>query len=254
MNPEHEFHGPNLAYMQALRERYQTHPESLDAATREFFERMELEEAGPGSQPVADLKTVMAPTSIYKLYVYIRTKNTSNEYHRRKMMTATSMFCYQCEQTANGKGCTRMGVCGKTADVAALQDLLIYAVRGLSEVAVEARKAGVSDGAVNKFTIEALFSTLTNVDFDPARFPELINRCVELREQLRNKAKVGQLGGAAAFQPAKELNGLVDQGTKVGLMSDTFSADENIRSLQHTTLYGLKGVAAYADRFISVNV
>jgi hydroxylamine reductase len=140
-----------------------------------------------------------------------------------------------------------MGVCGKTADVAALQDLLIYAVRGLSEVAVEARKAGVSDGAVNKFTIEALFSTLTNVDFDPARFPELINRCVELREQLRNKAKVGQPGGAAAFQPAKELNGLVDQGTKVGLMSDTFSADENIRSLQHTTLYGLKGVAAYAD-------
>ncbi|BAI62826.1 hydroxylamine reductase [Methanocella paludicola SANAE] len=157
------------------------------------------------------------------------------------------MFCYQCEQTANGKGCTKMGVCGKTADVAALQDLMIYAVRGLSEVAVEARKAGVVDPEVNRFTVNALFSTLTNVDFDPARFQVLIGRCVELREQLRNKAKLGTFDGAAAFQPAKDPNGLVDQGTKVGLMSDTFSADENIRSLQHTTLYGIKGVAAYAD-------
>lgn len=162
-------------------------------------------------------------------------------------MAATSMFCYQCEQTANGKGCTKMGVCGKTADVAALQDLLVYALRGLSEVAVEARKAGVVDADANRFTSYALFSTLTNVDFDPARFPELINRCVELRERLRSKAKLGELNGAAAFQPAKDLNGLIDQGTKVGIMSGTFSADENIRSLQHTTLYGIKGVAAYAD-------
>jgi len=157
------------------------------------------------------------------------------------------MFCYQCEQTANGKGCTRMGVCGKTADVAALQDLLIYAVRGLSEVAAEARRAGVVDQEVNRFTVFALFSTLTNVEFDPARFPELIDRSVELRERLRGRAKVGLPGGAAAFQPAKSLDGLVEQGTKVGLMSDAFSSDENIRSLQHTTLYGIKGVAAYAD-------
>ncbi|WP_349256768.1 hydroxylamine reductase [Methanocella sp.] len=157
------------------------------------------------------------------------------------------MFCYQCEQTANEKGCTRMGVCGKTADVAALQDLLVYALRGLAEVAAEARKAGVVDPDANRFTVNALFSTLTNVDFDPARFPERISRCVELRESLRNKAKLGELNGAAAFRPAKDLTGLIDQGTKVGLMSDTFSPDENIRSLQHTTLYGIKGVAAYAD-------
>ncbi|HTY91479.1 MAG TPA: hydroxylamine reductase [Methanocella sp.] len=162
-------------------------------------------------------------------------------------MAATSMFCYQCEQTANEKGCTRMGVCGKTADVAALQDLLVYALRGLAEVAAEARKAGVVDPDANRFTVNALFSTLTNVDFDPARFPERISRCVELRESLRNKAKLGELNGAAAFRPAKDLTGLIDQGTKVGLMSDTFSPDENIRSLQHTTLYGIKGVAAYAD-------
>jgi hydroxylamine reductase len=140
-----------------------------------------------------------------------------------------------------------MGVCGKTADVAALQDLMVYALRGLAEVAVEARKAGVSDGAVNRFTVNALFSTLTNVEFDPERFPELINRCVGFREDLKKKAKKEFREGPAAFQPAKDLNGLIDQGTKVGLMSDTFSSDENIRSLQHTTLFGIKGVAAYAD-------
>jgi len=167
-------------------------------------------------------------------------------------MAATSMFCYQCEQTVNGTGCTKMGVCGKTADVAALQDLMVYSLRGLSEVAVEARKVGVTDVAVNKFTVNSLFSTLTNVEFDADRFPELINRCVELRESLKKKAKqagstVEFTSATATFQPANDLNGLVDQGMKVGLMSDTFSSDVNIRSLQHTTLYGIKGVAAYAD-------
>jgi hydroxylamine reductase len=168
------------------------------------------------------------------------------------MMTATSMFCYQCEQTANGKGCTKIGVCGKTADVAALQDLTIYALMGLSQVAVDARKHGISDHDVNVYTLKALFSTLTNVDFDPETFPEIINRIVELRETLKKKAgaagsKAEYKEGPAIFQPAKDLNGLIEQGTKVGLLSDTFAADENIRSLQHTTLFGIKGVAAYAD-------
>ena len=167
-------------------------------------------------------------------------------------MAATSMFCYQCEQTVNGKGCTKAGVCGKSADVSALQDLVVYAVRGLSEVAVEGRKVGVNDGAVNIFTVKALFSTLTNVDFDADRFPELINLCVELRENLKKSVKragstVEFKEGPAAYQPAKDLNGLIDQGTKVGLMSDTFAADENIRSLQHIALFGIKGIAAYAD-------
>ena len=166
-------------------------------------------------------------------------------------MAATSMFCYQCEQTAKGEGCTKVGVCGKDADVAALQDLLIYALKGLSQVAVEGRKVGVVEKGVNVFTVQALFATLTNVDFDAQRFVELINRCVELREDLKKKikaagGKVEFAAGPAAYQPAKDLNGLVDQGTKVGLKSDT-SIDPNILSLQHTTLFGIKGVAAYAD-------
>ena len=99
------------------------------------------------------------------------------------------MFCYQCEQTAKGEGCTKIGVCGKQPDVAALQDLLIYALKGLSLYAVEGRKVGVNDHDVNVFTDEAVFSTLTNVDFDPDRFVQLINRCVELREGLKGMIK-----------------------------------------------------------------
>ncbi len=84
------------------------------------------------------------------------------------------MFCYQCEQAAKGEGCTVLGVCGKNAEVAALQDLLIYSLQGLSLVAVAGRKVGVSDRDVNAFTLEAAFSTLTNVDFDPDRLVQLI--------------------------------------------------------------------------------
>ncbi len=103
------------------------------------------------------------------------------------------MFCYQCEQAAKGQGCTVLGVCGKNAEVAALQDLLIYSLQGLSMFAVEGRKVGVSDRDVNVFTCEAAFSTLTNVDFDPDRLVKLIRRSVELREQC--KEKVRQAGG-----------------------------------------------------------
>ncbi|NOR23926.1 MAG: hydroxylamine reductase, partial [Desulforhopalus sp.] len=107
------------------------------------------------------------------------------------------MFCNQCEQTAKGTGCTKIGVCGKPGDVAALQDLLTYAVQGLSLVAVAGRKVGVIDNATDRFTLEAIFSCLTNVDFDPIRFQTWINKTVELRDAL--KAKVIAAGGAVDF-------------------------------------------------------
>ncbi|PKN29231.1 MAG: hydroxylamine reductase [Deltaproteobacteria bacterium HGW-Deltaproteobacteria-21] len=161
------------------------------------------------------------------------------------------MFCYQCEQTAKGTGCTKIGVCGKQPDVAALQDLLIYALKGLSLVAVEGRKAGVNDREVNGFTAEAAFSTLTNVDFDQERFLPLINRCVELRESLKGKVKAagGKTDfpdGPASFKPESTLQGMVSQGEAVGIKSDT-TIDADIMGLQHTLLFGIKGVAAYAD-------
>ncbi len=161
------------------------------------------------------------------------------------------MFCYQCEQTAKGQGCTKIGVCGKPHEVAALHDVLIHALKGLSLYAVEGRKVGISDHDVNVFTCEATFSTLTNVDFDPERFVSLINRCVELRDGL--KEKVQAAGGnvdfsydAASFSPEAGLDGLVEQAAGVGLKSDA-SIDPDILSLQHTLLFGLKGVCAYAD-------
>jgi hydroxylamine reductase len=161
------------------------------------------------------------------------------------------MFCYQCEQTAQGKGCTKVGVCGKQPEVAALQDLLLYALKGLSLYATEGRKVGVHDHEANVFTCEALFSTLTNVDFDPERFKPLVNRAVALRERLKEKVKAAGgttqfPDGPATFKPEASLEGMIRQGENIGLKSDP-SVDPDILALQHTTIFGIKGVAAYAD-------
>ena len=161
------------------------------------------------------------------------------------------MFCFQCEQTAKGEGCTKIGVCGKQPETAALQDLLIHTVKGLSLVAVEGRKHGVSDNAVNRFTCEAIFSTLTNVDFDDARFVKLIRECVNHREVL--KKKVAAAGGttafgdpAADFTPADTAAGMTTQGETVGIQSDP-GMNPDLLSLRELLVYGLKGLAAYAD-------
>ena len=161
------------------------------------------------------------------------------------------MFCFQCEQTAKGDGCTRIGVCGKTAEVAALQDLLVYALKGLALVANEARRHSIDLAEVNRFTNEATFSTLTNVDFDPARFEALVSRCAALRDELKSKVK--QAGGraefghdAAAFVPASSIEALVAQGEKTGGVRAP-AADADAQALRELLIYGLKGVAAYAD-------
>jgi hydroxylamine reductase len=161
------------------------------------------------------------------------------------------MFCYQCEQTAKGTGCTVLGVCGKQPEVAALQDLLLYTLMGLSQVAVAGRRVGVSDPTANVLTVQAAFSTLTNVDFDPLRFQVWIDQVVQARENL--KAKVKAAGGTvdfpegpANFIPKPDLTDLVAQGEQVGIK--TYPADNpDILSLKHTVLYGIKGVSAYAD-------
>ncbi|MBW2617682.1 MAG: hydroxylamine reductase [Deltaproteobacteria bacterium] len=157
------------------------------------------------------------------------------------------MFCYQCEQTAKGTGCTVGGVCGKKEETAALQDLLTYALKGLGQVAAEARKAGISDPETNRFTCEALFSTLTNVDFDNERFIPMIERTVELRDALKAKLPGASFPeGPALFTPAGDLESLISQGQERGFKSDP-DLDPDIASLQHTVIFGLRGVAAYAD-------
>ncbi|MGB5987110.1 MAG: hydroxylamine reductase [Desulfobacterales bacterium] len=161
------------------------------------------------------------------------------------------MFCYQCEQTAKGTGCTIQGVCGKQPEVAALQDLLLYNLMGLSQVAVEGRKVGVSQRDVNVFTVQAAFSTLTNVDFDPGRFVDLIHQAVEKRHRLKTQVKqtggdLTALGQAADFIPADTVEEMVRQGEAVGLKSYPGN-DPDILSLKHTVLFGIKGVSAYSD-------
>lgn len=161
------------------------------------------------------------------------------------------MFCFQCEQTFRGTGCTKGGVCGKPADVAVLQDLLVYALKGLSLVAVTGRKSGVNDPEVNAFTMKGLFSTLTNVNFDQDRFVRLIRACVAYRESLKEKIRAA--GGtaafteaAAAFAPDATIEGLIKQGEDVGVQADP-ALDPDIHSLQQLLIYGIKGIAAYAD-------
>ena len=161
------------------------------------------------------------------------------------------MFCYQCEQTAFGTGCTKVGVCGKSPEVAALQDLLTHALKGLALIAVEGRKVGVVDRDANVFTVQALFSTLTNVDFDADRFVPMIRRCAELREKLKTKVKAA--GGkvdspeeVARFEPVATTEGLIRQAEGVGFAPNP-RLDPDIQSLQHILILGLRGISAYAD-------
>jgi len=166
------------------------------------------------------------------------------------------MFCYQCEQTAKGTGCTVQGVCGKDAETAALQDLLVHATKGLSMCAHRARQLGVKDHEADVFTVEALFSSVTNVNFDPERLQGLIIKAAHLRDRVRGlyeKAckKSGQepeqLQGAAAWTPADDLGGLIEQGKDAGIPKALELQGKDITGLQNLILYGLKGAAAYAD-------
>ncbi|MCL5950052.1 MAG: hydroxylamine reductase, partial [Candidatus Bathyarchaeota archaeon] len=167
-------------------------------------------------------------------------------------MSQNQMFCYQCEQTAKGTGCTVAGVCGKTPEVATLQDLLVYALRGLSQVAIEARKAKVNDEKIEPFIYEALFATLTNVNFDEEQIVKYIETKFGHRDQLKKKAQLASGCNWYAYEceainmilePTKE--GLTAQGKLHGINSDR-TVDPDLHSLQWLLTYGAKGVAAYA--------
>ncbi|MCI5132041.1 MAG: hydroxylamine reductase, partial [Candidatus Electrothrix sp. EH2] len=130
------------------------------------------------------------------------------------------MYCNQCEQTAKGIACTVAGVCGKKEDLANIEDVLIYALCGMSLFAHEARQKGIIDQDIDRFTMEAIFATLTNVNFDPERFVVLINKVVELRESLKTRitAAEGTVDfehPAALFSPADSVAGLAQQGAEL---------------------------------------
>jgi hydroxylamine reductase len=166
------------------------------------------------------------------------------------------MFCYQCEQTAKGTGCTKMGVCGKDEPTAALQDLLVHATKGVAMYAHRAAQLGSRDPQVDRFVIEALFVTVTNVDFDPQRLHEHLKEAATIRDQARAMyesaaAKAGKqpekLSGPAAWQPAADLDGLVGQGGEVSIAKSLTALGADTAGLLELIIYGLKGAAAYAD-------
>lgn len=160
------------------------------------------------------------------------------------------MFCNQCEESSKGTGCVVRGVCGKRPEIAALQDVLLHGVKGLSLYAHEGRRVGVVEPAVNSFTCEALFTTGTNVNFDAERFQQLIHKCREHMVYLKEKVRaaggnVNFADAAGNWQPLPDLAGLVRQGEEMGHITAA-TLDPDIRSLQQIVVYGIKGVAAYA--------
>ena len=159
------------------------------------------------------------------------------------------MFCYQCEQTSGGKGCTTFGVCGKNPEVAALQDLLIYMVRGLSQLALEGKKVGIKEEKLNLYICESVFTTVTNVNFDTDTLIDYIIKLEKFRDDLREKVQLA--GGYTEFHGPVDLvlkktkEAMIQQGKLVGIKADP-SIDPELNGLHWLLIYGLKGVAAYA--------
>ncbi len=158
------------------------------------------------------------------------------------------MFCYQCEQTAGGKGCTKLGVCGKTPEVAGLQDLLIYQLKGISccQKALMDRGEKPAEDIV-RFVENVLFTTLTNVNFDAAVHVELLRQSQQIKEQLRQA--VGEVPKAAqvGYDLPETQAEMLRDAPMAGIMYDR-DLDPDIRSLRQTILYGLKGISAYGHQ------
>ena len=159
------------------------------------------------------------------------------------------MFCYQCEQTAGGKGCTKMGVCGKTPEVAALQDLLIYQIKGISCYAKELVEKGENvDKDIVSFIEDSLFTTLTNVNFDADVHVEMLKKSQKIKEALRSK--VGSIKNNtdhATYNLSETKAEMLKDAKKAGIMYDQ-NLDPDIRSLRQTIIYGLKGISAYGHQ------
>lgn len=163
-----------------------------------------------------------------------------------------AMFCYQCEQTFGGKGCTKSGVCGKTPEIANLQDLLIYQLKGISCYARPLIEQGKKiDKEVVKFVENSLFTTLTNVNFDAEAHVRLLKESAQIKQAMKEQAPEGIYPDAATYQLSETKEDMLKDSDKAGIMYNK-DLDEDIRSLRSTILYGLKGISAYGHqaRFI----
>ncbi|WP_027631930.1 hydroxylamine reductase [Clostridium hydrogeniformans] len=166
-----------------------------------------------------------------------------------------AMFCYQCEQTFGGKACTKSGVCGKVPEIANLQDLLIYQLKGISCYAKPLIEEGKSiDKEIVKFVENGLFTTLTNVNFDAEFHVKMLKESQKIKENLRKKAPKSNYPREATYNLSDTKEDMLKDSVEAGIMYDE-NLDEDIRSLRSTILYGLKGISAYGHqaRFIEFN-
>ena len=159
------------------------------------------------------------------------------------------MFCYQCQETAKGTGCTVRGVCGKTSDVANLQDLLLFILKGIAHYRVQLRALDAIDHSADRFILDGLFMTITNANFDKQRFVEKIKESIKLREQLKQTfldkgGKTEKITFEGAFWTANTLEEMESKAGHVGVLS---TENEDIRSLKEMLTYGIKGMAAYTE-------
>jgi len=167
-----------------------------------------------------------------------------------------NMFCYQCEQTWRGSGCDKLGVCGKEPNAAALQDLLVHSAKGISQYAYKARQLGANDHEVDVFVVEALFATVTNVNFDAQRLEAMVRKAAAVKKTAKqlyeNAARAAgrvpeALTGPAQWAPADTLEKLLEQAPKIGIASSRATLGDDLAGLEELLTYGLKGLAAYLD-------
>ena len=159
-----------------------------------------------------------------------------------------SMFCYQCQETAKGTGCEVRGVCGKTEEVAKLQDLLIYSLKGIAEIVVKGKLDVKEIGPVNHEVLKGLFMTITNANFDAEAFETEIKKMLTLRKMLRAKVAAADWHDAVTFEvDSKEA--MLEKAASVGVLA---TQNEDVRSLREMITYGLKGLAAYTHHALNI--
>ncbi|MCX7615713.1 MAG: hydroxylamine reductase, partial [Clostridiales bacterium] len=154
-----------------------------------------------------------------------------------------SMFCFQCQETARGTGCDNRGVCGKTEEVAKLQDLLIYTLKGISDIVVKGKIDAAKMGDTNYEVLSSLFMTITNANFDDGAIEKQIRKMIAIRDDLRKSVSTGDLHNAATFI-VDSRGSMLEKAASVGVLA---TENEDVRSLREMITYGLKGMAAYAE-------
>lgn len=160
-----------------------------------------------------------------------------------------SMFCFQCQEAAKGTGCTIKGVCGKPADIANLQDTLLYVLKGISWYNLKLREQDLNPARADKFVIDGLFSTITNANFDRQSFIQRISQALDLRDELQARCMAANVLVPSIVPDFASWTGSTAEefeakAAEVGVMS---TENEDIRSLRELIIYGLKGLAAYAE-------